>query len=117
MRLVLLRASAFVALALTLAGSQPARMAAQQRLPQAPGFVVLPEIRTKVEAALAAPNALLVIAGDADRIVPVDQSVALYEAGNDPKRLVVLTGADHNDDDLTAGPPVVEAVAAFLQRR
>ena len=61
MRLVLLRAFAFVALALTLVGSQPARMAAQQRLPQAPGFMVLPEIRTKLEAALAAPNALLVV--------------------------------------------------------
>ena len=60
---------------------------------------------------------LLVIAGDADRIVPVEQSLDLYAAGNDPKRLIVLKGADHNDADLTAGAPVVDAVAAFLQGR
>ena len=57
------------------------------------------------------------IAGDADRIVPVEQSLDLYAAGNDPKRLIVLKGANHNDADLTAGGPVVDAVAAGLQGR
>jgi fermentation-respiration switch protein FrsA (DUF1100 family) len=58
---------------------------------------------------------LLVIAGDADRIVPVDQSVALYAAAPEPKRLVVLEGADHNDEVLTVGAPIADAVVAFLR--
>ena len=65
----------------------------------------------------AIKSPVLVIAGDADRIVPVEQSLDLYSAANDPKRLIVLKGADHNDADLTAGAPVVDAVAAFLQGR
>ena len=60
MRPVVYRAFAFAALALTFAASQTAPAGAQQRLPQVPGFVVLPEIRTKLEAALASSNALLV---------------------------------------------------------
>jgi uncharacterized protein len=62
-------------------------------------------------------TALLVIAGDADRIVPMDDSVALYEAANDPKRLVILEGADHNDAELTFGPRVVQAVTELLLGR
>lgn len=57
---------------------------------------------------------LLVIAGDADDIVPVDQSIGLYTAAPEPKRLVVLEGADHNDEVLTTGAPVADAVVAFL---
>ncbi len=62
-------------------------------------------------------TSLLVIAGDADRIVPMDDSVALYEAANDPKRLVILKGADHNDAELTIGPQVVQAVVDLIQGR
>ena len=60
---------------------------------------------------------LLVIAGDADRIVPFEQSVALYDAAPHPKRLVVIDDADHNDDALAVGAPVADAVATFLQGR
>ena len=59
---------------------------------------------------------LLVIAGDADRIVPVDQSIALYTAAPEPKRLVVLEGADHNDEVFTVGAPVADAVVTFLRQ-
>ena len=83
--------------------------------PGLPGRWLLRDRYPSIDRISSIRSPLLVIAGDADRIVPLDQSVALYEAANDPKRLVVLKGADHNDDDLTAGPPVVEAVAAFLQ--
>lgn len=58
---------------------------------------------------------LLVIAGDADRIVPVGQSRRLFQAGPGPKRLLILPGADHNDEALQAGPEMVEAIAAFLE--
>jgi len=57
---------------------------------------------------------LLVIAGDADHIVPLEESQALYDAASHPKRLVVVEGADHNDAELCVGPPAMQAIAGFL---
>jgi fermentation-respiration switch protein FrsA (DUF1100 family) len=61
---------------------------------------------------LAAP--LLVVAGGRDRIVPASHSRRLFAAAPQPKRLVVLEGADHNDHDLLAGPRLLAEVHAFL---
>lgn len=57
---------------------------------------------------------LLVIAGTGDRIVPVEMSEALYQAAPEPKRLVTIEGAEHNDGILLSGRPVVAAVVKFL---
>jgi fermentation-respiration switch protein FrsA (DUF1100 family) len=59
---------------------------------------------------------VLVIAGDRDAIVPVGQSRWLYEAAPDPKALVVLPGADHNDLELLAGEEMIRAIVRFLER-
>jgi len=61
---------------------------------------------------LAAP--LLVVAGGRDRIVPAGHSRRLFAAAPQPKRLVVLEGADHNDYDLLAGPRLLAELRAFL---
>jgi fermentation-respiration switch protein FrsA (DUF1100 family) len=61
---------------------------------------------------LAAP--LLVVAGARDRIVPVAHTRRLFAAAPQPKRLVVLDGADHNDVDLLAGPRLVDELRGFL---
>ena len=61
---------------------------------------------------LAAP--LLVVAGGRDRIVPASHSRRLFAAAPEPKRLVVLEGADHNDHDLLAGPRLLAELRAFL---
>jgi fermentation-respiration switch protein FrsA (DUF1100 family) len=61
---------------------------------------------------LAAP--LLVVAGGRDRIVPAGHSRRLFAAAPQPKRLVVLDGADHNDHDLLAGPRLLAELRAFL---
>jgi uncharacterized protein len=61
---------------------------------------------------LAAP--LLVVAGEHDRIVPASHSRRLFDAAPQPKRLVLLPGADHNDLDLLAGPGLLAEVLAFL---
>jgi uncharacterized protein len=61
---------------------------------------------------LAAP--LLVVAGGRDRIVPASHSRRLFDAAPEPKRLVVLDGADHNDDELLAGPRLLAELRAFL---
>jgi uncharacterized protein len=61
---------------------------------------------------LAAP--LLVVAGARDRIVPASHSRRLFAAAPQPKRLVVLDGADHNDHDLLAGPRLLAELRQFL---
>ena len=59
---------------------------------------------------------VLVIAGDRDRIVPVDQSRRLYNAARAPKDLVIVAGADHNDPELGAGDAMTAALVRFLSR-
>jgi fermentation-respiration switch protein FrsA (DUF1100 family) len=58
---------------------------------------------------------LVVIAGGADRIVPLHESQALFDAAPEPKRMVVIPGADHNDEALSVGPGVIRAVMDLLQ--
>ncbi len=62
-----------------------------------------------------APRPLTVIACDRDMVVPPAESVRLYEAARDPKRLVVLQGFDHYD--IYSGPAfdstMKEALALF----
>jgi len=58
---------------------------------------------------------LLVIGGDRDRIVPIEQTRRVYEAAGGPKRLLVIEGADHNDDSLLAGRETIGGVLQFLR--
>ncbi|MDP9397752.1 MAG: alpha/beta hydrolase, partial [Actinomycetota bacterium] len=64
-------------------------------------------------AAVASP--LLVVAGGADRIIPVQQSRQLYDAAREPKRYLEIPGADHNDAVLLAGDHVVHEILAFVR--
>jgi fermentation-respiration switch protein FrsA (DUF1100 family) len=57
---------------------------------------------------------LLVIVGERDRIVPPDYSRRLYDAATAPKELLLIPGADHNDDELLDGDTMIEGIARFL---
>ncbi len=57
---------------------------------------------------------LLVIAGAADTVVPPQDSVRLFEAAHEPKRLHLVAGADHNDHDLNAGGAIIDVILEFL---
>jgi len=57
---------------------------------------------------------LLVVAGGADRIVPIDLSEDVYEAAAEPKWMATIEDADHNDRILLAGREVLAAVSTFL---
>jgi hypothetical protein len=58
---------------------------------------------------------LLVIAGSEDRVIPLAQSQRLFDTALEPKRLLVIEGADHNDEDLLAGPRTMTAILSFLR--
>lgn len=57
---------------------------------------------------------VLVIAGDADSIVPFEQSRRLFDAATEPKRFVAIEGADHNDPALFTGQRLLDEVDRFL---
>lgn len=62
---------------------------------------------------LGAP--LLVIAGSDDRIVPASQSRRLWESAPEPKRLLVIEGAGHNDPALLTGREMLDQIDVFLR--
>ena len=60
---------------------------------------------------------LLVIGGDHDRIVPIEQTRRVYQAAVSTKDLIIINGADHNDDVLLAGREMIAGVLRFLRDR
>jgi fermentation-respiration switch protein FrsA (DUF1100 family) len=57
----------------------------------------------------------LIIAGTHDAIVPPDQSRRVYDAAAGPKELVVVSGADHNDEELFTGNTMMDAILRLLR--
>jgi fermentation-respiration switch protein FrsA (DUF1100 family) len=57
---------------------------------------------------------LLVIAGNRDSIVPLEQSQRLYDAAVSRKSIEIIDGADHNDTALFDGARMMGAIARFL---
>ena len=58
---------------------------------------------------------VMVAHGDRDEIIPVAQGRALYEAAREPKRLLVVEGAGHNDLSIVGGRGYLEEVVAFIR--
>ncbi len=58
---------------------------------------------------------LLVIAGDRDRIVPIAESRQVFDTANEPKALLVVPGADHNDAVLFDGQTMIARIGEFLR--
>jgi fermentation-respiration switch protein FrsA (DUF1100 family) len=57
---------------------------------------------------------VLVVAGAGDGIVPWEQSRRLAEAIPEPKRFVLIPGADHNGLELLAGQRLIGEVVRFV---
>jgi len=57
---------------------------------------------------------ILVIAGDRDGVVPFTESRRVFEAAGEPKSLVVVPGADHNDEALYSGKVMIDGMIRFL---
>ena len=60
---------------------------------------------------------LLVIHGEADTLVPPEHSRRLYQAAREPKRLLLVPGADHNDVFARGGPALWQALRDFFTDR
>ena len=57
---------------------------------------------------------LLVIHGEADGLVPPEHSRRLYEAASEPKRLMIVPRAGHNDVFVQGGPELWRELRAFF---
>lgn len=57
---------------------------------------------------------VLVIAGDGDRTIPIEQSRRLADAFPGGAEMLEITGADHNDASLSSGARLLDAVARFV---
>jgi uncharacterized protein len=69
-----------------------------------------------IEAIARVSCPVLVIAGDRDGIIPVEQSRRLYEAvPGSAKTLLIVRGADHNDEALLAGREMIAAIDRFIR--
>jgi hypothetical protein len=59
----------------------------------------------------------LVVAGDADTIIPLQLSRRLADAAVGPVDVEVVAGAGHNDRALLDGKQLIGAIVAFLEER
>lgn len=57
---------------------------------------------------------VLVIHGEDDMLIPVSEGVALYEAAREPKELLLVRGAGHNDVSLVAGSAYGRRLADWM---
>jgi uncharacterized protein len=64
--------------------------------------------------AQAAGCPILVMHGDADRVIPFANGQALYQAVREPKRFEIISGGDHNDLEPPDPTRYWSAVRAFV---
>ncbi|HWS89248.1 MAG TPA: alpha/beta hydrolase [Pyrinomonadaceae bacterium] len=57
---------------------------------------------------------VLVAHGDRDEIIPASQGRKLFEAANEPKRLLIVEGAGHNDLSNVGGEKYIDTLAEFV---
>lgn len=57
---------------------------------------------------------VLVIHGDRDELIPVEEGMELFRAAPEPKELYLVHGAGHNDVSLVAGAEYARRIGAFL---
>jgi fermentation-respiration switch protein FrsA (DUF1100 family) len=58
---------------------------------------------------------VLVAHGDRDRVIPVGQGRRLFDAAPEPKRLVIIEGAGHNDLSIVGGEKYIDTLAEFVR--
>ena len=88
--------------------------AGRYHYPYLPVGLLLADRYPSLERIGAVGCPLLVIAGDADRIVPASMSRRLYDAASEPRRFLLIPGADHNDLELLAGTTLIKNVLGFV---
>lgn len=90
---------------------------ARKLFPFLPKGVPLGETYDSITKLPGTRSPVLVIHGDRDELIPVDEGLRLYEAAPEPKELYLVPGAGHNDVSMVAGPEYARRIASFLEER
>lgn len=61
-----------------------------------------------------APRPLLIVHGDEDRLVPVENAHAIFAAAGEPKELLILPGVGHRNFVEPGGATYAEAITRFF---
>lgn len=108
--------------ACTVFWSTPVDLTAlMERLSRQPAPPDLPDMvddiaRHDLGAALASTRGLLVVHGQADEVVPVQQASLAHELAGQPKELMLLPGADHRLTRLADQDQALDRTLAWLER-
>ncbi|HEX6316813.1 MAG TPA: alpha/beta hydrolase [Gemmatimonadaceae bacterium] len=82
--------------------------------PMLPVRLMLRDHYLSLERAPALTCPTLVIAGERDSIIPIENSRRLFDAIAAPKRFVAIPRADHNDEALFDGDQLLQSLLEFL---
>ncbi len=59
---------------------------------------------------------LLIIHGDKDELVPIEQGRKLYESANEPKEFYTIQGATHNNTYIVGGEEYFNTIRRFVDK-
>lgn len=88
---------------------------ARKLFPFLPRGVPLGETYGSLEKIGRARCPVLVIHGERDELIPMEEGLELYRAAPEPKELYLVPGAGHNDVSLVAGEEYVRRIGSFLE--
>ena len=58
---------------------------------------------------------VFVVHGDRDGVIPASQGQRLFDAAPEPKRLLIIKGAGHNDLSIVGGEKYIDTLAEFVR--
>ena len=58
---------------------------------------------------------VLVVHGDRDEVIPASQGQSLFESAREPKRLIIIERAGHNDLSNVGGEKYIDSLAEFVR--
>ncbi len=59
---------------------------------------------------------ILIMHGDKDELVPIEQAWRLYETANEPKEFYTIPGAGHNDTHIVGGEEYFDVIKNFVNK-
>ncbi len=59
---------------------------------------------------------VLILHGDKDELVPIEQGRKLYERANEPKEFYTIPGATHNDTYIVGGEEYIDVFRRFVDK-
>ncbi len=89
---------------------------ARRLFPMLPAGIPLSEKYASIEKLPRVRCPVMVIHGEQDELIPVQEGLDLYYAAPEPKELYLVKGAGHNDVSLVAGKEYSRRIASFLRK-